>query len=121
MNWEFILKNQLQFKGNEGHSFETTSVSFDNYDSENNGWPEDGTCIVKWNFEFGVREHGLREIGFYVTEIILQSNDYNSDDITIKADEDFIGDWQVEFSDKIWPTQVHIWKEENEKPKIEVL
>ena len=124
MTWEFMLKNQLQFKGNEGHSFETTSVPFDNYDSENNGWPEDGNCVVKGDFTFGVREHGLGEVSFHVTEIILQdayADDNNPPEITIEENEDFFADWQVEFSDKIWPTQVQIWKEENGKPKIEVL
>ena len=115
MTWERILK------GNEGHSFVTTSVPFDNYDSKNNGWPEDGYCVVKWDFTFGVREHGLREVSFHVTEIILQDaySDYNPE-ITIKENEDFFADWQVEFSDKIWPMQVEIGKEKNGKPNIEV-
>ena len=107
--------------GMKGHSFETTGVPFDNYDSENNGWPEDGNCIVKWEFAFGVREGGIREFGFYVTEIILQSNDYDNDDITIKANEDFVANWDVEIQDKIWPSQLEISGKKNGMAEIDVI
>jgi len=119
MSWETVLKFQSERFGGgmKGHSFETTGVSFDNYDSENNGWPEDGNCVVKWEFAFGVREHGIREFGFYVTEIILESDD---GDITLNADEDFHANWDVEISDKIWPMDVQIWVKENDMARIDV-
>ena len=121
MAWEDIVKTQMRFKGNKGHNFETPDVEFDNYDSKNNGWPEDGTCIVKWSFSFGERGYGMREVGFHVSEIILQSDDSDNPEITIKVYEDFEYDWEVEFTDKIWPSQIDIHGERNGKPLIEVM
>jgi len=124
MTWEDIVKTQMRFKGNKGHKFETPDVEFNNYDSKKNGWPEDGRCIVKWSFSFGERPHGMREVGFHVYEIILQdayADDNNPPEITIKENEDFFADWEVEFTDKIWPSQIDIYRERNGKPLIEVM
>jgi|6_EtaG_2_1085325.scaffolds.fasta_scaffold72492_2 hypothetical protein len=115
MSWKNIMKGNLSWE------FETPNVPFYNYDSENNGWPEDGKCIVKWNFSFGQRDHGIREFGFFVHEIILQSNDYDTDDITITSKEHFTANTDVESYDKIWPTHVDIDRKENDIAQIEVL
>lgn len=114
MSWKNIMK------GNLGWEFETKNVQYDNYDSENNGWPEEGNCIVKWEFSFGKRDHGIREFGFYVYEIILQSNDYDTDDITITSKEHFFSDTDVDSYDKIWPTQVQIHSKQNGMADINV-
>ena len=121
MSWTNVLKfNSSRFGGGmEGHAFETTDIPFNNYDSENNGWPEDGECIVKWEFSYGVREHGIREFGFFVTEIILQSND--NDDITITSSDDFEAEWLVQIQDKIWPSQVGIHAKKNDMADIDVM
>ena len=122
MAWEDIIKTQMRFKGNKGYNFETPDVRFTNYDPEKNGWPDDGRCIVKWNFSFGEREHGMREVTFHVYEIILQPNDYDNPEVTIKVYDDFEYDWEVEFMDKIWPVQIEIHlSERNGKPLIEVI
>ena len=126
MTWEDILKDTYPSKrfggGQQGWQFETTNVSYNNYDSENNGWPEDGNCIVKWEFSFGVRDHGIREFGFWVYEIILQSTDNDIGDITIKeSDNDFHAETDVDSYDKIWPTQVEIHSKKEGMADIEVL
>ena len=126
MVWENILKDTYPSKrfggGQKAWQFETTSVPYDNYDSENNGWPEDGNCIVKWEFSFGVRDHGIREFGFWVYEIILQSTDNDIGDITIKeSDNDFHAETDVDSYDKIWPTQVEIHPKKGDYAEIEVM
>lgn len=128
MKWEEILKETYQSKrfggGQKGYRFETTGVEYHNYDSENNGWPEDGNCIVKWEFSFGVREHGIREFGFHVYEIILQdANDNNQPEITIKdrGPADFDATIDVESYDKIWPVLVEIHQKKNGVADIDVM
>lgn len=124
MSWENIVKETFPSKrfggGQQGWQFETKNVQYDNYDSENNGWPEEGNCIVKWEFSFGKRDHGIREFGFYVYEIILQSNDYDTDDITITSKEHFFSDTDVDSYDKIWPTLVQIHSKQNGMADINV-
>jgi len=126
MTWENILKDTYPSKrfggGQQAWQFETKGVPYDNYDSENNGWPKDGHCIVKWEFSFGVRDHGIREFGFWVYEIILQSTDNDIGDITIKeSDNDFHAETDVDSYDKIWPTQVEIHPKKDDYAEIEVM
>ena len=127
MYWEEILKETYPSKrfggGQKAHRFKTTGVEYQNYDSKNNGWPEDGNCIVKWEFSFGVREHGIREFGFLVYEIILQSNDYDNDDVTIKDRNpaDFNATIDVDSYDKIWPMLVEIHPKKNGVADIDVM
>jgi hypothetical protein len=119
MSWKDIIK--ATGSSHPSFEFRTTNVPYNNYDSENNGWPEDGNCIVKWNFSFGQREHGIREFDFHVYEIILQSTDNDIGDITIKFDEDFHAEIDVESYDKIWPTQIEISQKQYDMAQIDVM
>ena len=115
MSWEEVIKDTYPSKrfggGQSAERFVTTGVEYQNYDSKNNGWPEDGNCTVKWEFSFGVREHGIRDFGFYVYEIILQdayASDNNPPEITITSNKDFYATIDVDSYDKIWPMLVEI-------------
>jgi len=93
--WKDLIK-QLQ-PANKMHGFAfRTPVNF-------NG-PETlkGDAIIEWEFSFGQRETYMREVGIYVTKIILP----DETELSQKIIDDINGD-SVDIVDKTSPSELY--------------
>jgi len=86
--WRDLIK-QLQ-PANKHHGFAfRTSVDFqDTTYEEDRGWADKQKAIIKWEFSFGQRETYMREIGIYVTGVILPDEAELSDEEIEKINTD---------------------------------
>lgn len=81
--WKEEIKKQLQ-PANKMHGFAfRTPTDFQDVNDESNG-----KAIIEWEFSFGQRETYMREIGVYVTKVILPNETELSDSEIEKLNSD---------------------------------
>lgn len=77
MSWEKIVKRLQPKSAMHGFAFRTP-VDYE----------DEGEAIVEWEFAFGQRETYMREIGVYVTDIILPDGTKLEQDVIDKINTD---------------------------------
>ncbi len=82
--WKNEIKKQLQ-PANKMHGFAfRTPTDFQDTTNDEN----DNDAIIEWEFAFGQRETYMREIGVYVTKVILPDETELSDEEIEKLNGD---------------------------------
>ena len=81
MKWEEELKKEIikqDGPANKMHGFSfRTEVDYEDLESDE----FDQTAIIEWEFSFGQRIENMREIGIYVTGVILDDIELSQSDI----------------------------------------
>ena len=81
--WKELIKQLKPANKNHGFAFRTP-VDFEDTTSDD----EEGKAIIEWEFSFGQRETYMREIGVYVTNVILPNETELSDEEIEKLNSD---------------------------------
>lgn len=90
--WKDLIKQLQPANKDNGFAFRTPVNFLD----------EEGDAIIEWEFSFGQRETYMREVGVYVTKIILP----DETELSQKIIDDINGD-SVDIVDKISPSELH--------------
>ena len=106
MKWEEELKKEIikqDGPANKMHGFSfRTEVDYEDLESDE----FDQTAIIEWEFSFGQRIENMREIGIYVTRVILD------DDIELsESDIDYINRELPEVRGKVGPSELIKYKD----------
>lgn len=107
MKWEEELRKEIikqDGPANKMHGFSfRTEVNYD--DLESNEF--DQTAIIEWEFSFGQRIENMREIGIYVTGVILDDIELSQSDIDyINREPDY-----PEVRGKVGPSELIKYKD----------
>jgi|TARA_R100000084_G_scaffold105574_1_gene63116 hypothetical protein len=105
MKWEEELRKKIikqDGPANKMHGFSfRTEVDYEDLESDEFGQ----TAIIEWEFSFGQRIENMREIGIYVTDVII-------DDIELsQSDIDYINRQSPEVRDKVGPSELIKYKD----------
>ena len=102
--WKELIKQLKPANKNHGFAFRTP-VDFEDTTSDD----EKGKAIIEWEFSFGQRETYMREIGIYVTGVILPDETKLSDEEIEKINKDS----PDEVYGKLGPSELTKYKDGN--------
>ena len=104
MKWEEELRKKIikqDGPANKMHGFSfRTTVDYDDLEID-----EHQTAIIEWEFSFGQRIENMREIGIYVTGVIIDDVELSQSDI------DYINRDLPEVRGKVGPSELIKYKD----------
>ena len=105
MKWEEELRKKIikqDGPANKMHGFSfRTEVDYEDLESDE----FNQTAIIEWEFSFGQRIENMREIGIYVTGVIIDDVELSQSDI------DNINSDPPEVRDKVGPSELIKYKD----------